>query len=240
VPPVPDAVSADAILADVGARTLALLLWTDQLADEDVRRPSALPGWTQGHVLAHLADNADAFTEALQRGADGDDAGAMYASQASRDASIEAGAGRAVVAHRQALLQSAHRLAAAWRRLPGARLTSTVSGTAGWTRPLADVPWMRWREVALHAVDLGRPAEFGAGDPLVGRLLDEVAASWAARADVPGFDVVDVDRQRSWRVGDGGVRVEGATGDLALWLTGRASGAALTVSGELPTLPPWL
>jgi maleylpyruvate isomerase len=171
---------------------------------------------------------------------DADDAGAMYASQASRDASIEAGAGRSAVAQRQALLESAHRLAAAWRRLPGRRLTSTLSGTAGWTRPLADVPWMRWREVALHAVDLGRPAEFGAGDPLVGRLLDEVAASWAARADVPGFEVVDVDRQRSWRVGDGGVRVEGSTGDLALWLTGRASGAALTVSGELPTLPPWL
>ena len=29
------------------------------LGDDDVRRPSGLPAWTVGHVLAHVARNAD-------------------------------------------------------------------------------------------------------------------------------------------------------------------------------------
>jgi maleylpyruvate isomerase len=239
VPPVMDATSADAILADVGERTLGLVLWAGLLTDDDVLAPSVLPGWTCGHVLAHLADNADALTRALLRGMEADNAGLMYESQAARDASIEAGADRPAAAHRQALLDSAHRLAVAWRALPVDRLGVTISGTAGWTRPLADVPWMRWRELALHAADLGRHAGFAAGDPLAARLLDEVAASWAGRADAPPFTAIDVERDRSWRVGDG-VRIEGSTGDLALWLTGRGDGSALSASGVLPALPPWL
>jgi maleylpyruvate isomerase len=32
------------------------------LTDEMVNRPSRLPDWTVGHVLAHLARNADSMT----------------------------------------------------------------------------------------------------------------------------------------------------------------------------------
>ena len=42
------------------------LLGTARLmTDEDVRQPSLLPGWTRGHVLAHLARNADALRNVL-------------------------------------------------------------------------------------------------------------------------------------------------------------------------------
>jgi len=40
------------------------------LSDADVRRPSALPDWTVGHVLTHVARNADSHvrrTRAAQR-----------------------------------------------------------------------------------------------------------------------------------------------------------------------------
>jgi uncharacterized protein (TIGR03083 family) len=166
----------------------------------------------------------------------------MYASAQSRDRSIEAGSTRSPADHLTHLLESAHRMAAAWRALPPDRLEATVSGTAGWTRPVRDVPWMRWREVALHAVDLGGPSGFTAGDPLVARLLDESARSLTARPDAPALVLADTDRGVGWTLGlsTAPVRAEGATAELALWLTGRSDGAELTTSGPLPALPPWL
>lgn len=42
-----------------------LMLRVSGLGDGDVRSPSQLPGWTVGHVLAHLARNADAHARRL-------------------------------------------------------------------------------------------------------------------------------------------------------------------------------
>ena len=35
------------------------------LSDQQAREPSALPGWSRGHVLAHLARNADSLRNLL-------------------------------------------------------------------------------------------------------------------------------------------------------------------------------
>jgi len=35
------------------------------LTDPDLREPSLLPGWTRGHVLAHVAGSADAMRSLL-------------------------------------------------------------------------------------------------------------------------------------------------------------------------------
>jgi maleylpyruvate isomerase len=240
VPLPQDATSADAVLADVGARTIGLLRYAGGLDDDAVREPAALPGWSRGHVLTHLADNAAAFVAVLRRARDADDAGPMYPSKDARDADVEAGSRRPAQDQRQRLADSADELTVTWRALPAERLHATFSGTAGWTRPVLDVPWMRWRELALHAVDLGLPARLAPGDPFAARLLDETAQAWADRADAPAMDLVDTERRRTWRVGTGDLRVEGATADLALWLTGRGDGGTLSASGPLPTLPPWL
>src|SRR3954447_4566989 len=42
-----------------GERAVALAM--EQLTDDDLRKPSRLPGWTRAHVVAHLARNADAL-----------------------------------------------------------------------------------------------------------------------------------------------------------------------------------
>ena len=47
---------------DATARLLAAL---EVLRDLDVTRPSLLPDWTVGHVLTHLARNADSFVRIL-------------------------------------------------------------------------------------------------------------------------------------------------------------------------------
>ena len=43
-----------------------LLESLDSLTDDQCREPSALPGWTRGHVLSHLARNAESHVHVLQ------------------------------------------------------------------------------------------------------------------------------------------------------------------------------
>jgi uncharacterized damage-inducible protein DinB len=52
-----------------------LLESLDSLTDEQARQPSNLPEWSVGHVLTHIARNADSHVRMLQgaeRGHDGD------------------------------------------------------------------------------------------------------------------------------------------------------------------------
>src|SRR5690349_6033119 len=65
------------------------------LQDDDLRQPSGLPGWSVGHVLAHLARNADSVVRRLD-GAARDEVVDQYpGGAAGRAAEIDAGAGRA-------------------------------------------------------------------------------------------------------------------------------------------------
>ena len=49
-----------------------LLQSLDSLTDDQCREPSALPGWTRGHVLSHLARNAESHVHVLQCAARGE------------------------------------------------------------------------------------------------------------------------------------------------------------------------
>ena len=48
-----------ATLRQINAATGQLLQTVAQFTDADVRAPSLLPTWSRGHVLTHLARNAD-------------------------------------------------------------------------------------------------------------------------------------------------------------------------------------
>jgi maleylpyruvate isomerase len=118
--------------------------------DLDPRRPSLLPGWTVGHVLTHLARNADSHVEML--------AGRpQYASAEERDAGIEAGALRSAADLVDDVAASSRRLAERWLSgLDSGEID--VAGTAqrvGRTVSVAMLPMLRWREVEVHRVDLG-------------------------------------------------------------------------------------
>jgi len=129
-------VTDPAELAGVRAAQTALDEWLAGLEPVDPGRPSELPGWTVGHVLTHLARNADSHVRML--------AGQVqYPGGAEqREGDIAAGAGRPW-AEQVADLAAAHaRLAAAW--------DAVADGSA-----LADLPLRRWREVELHRIDLG-------------------------------------------------------------------------------------
>src|SRR4051794_12592040 len=79
-------------LAEVEASTARLLDTLSGLTDADQRAPSGLPGWTRGHVCAHVARNADSYSRLLDWARTGRRI-AQSPSRAARAEEIESGAG---------------------------------------------------------------------------------------------------------------------------------------------------
>src|SRR5512141_2387519 len=79
------------VLDAVDEQTAAVLRTARSL--DDVHAPSLCAGWTRGHVLTHLARNADGLAALVRSAVDGTGE-TMYRSDESRDADIEAGADR--------------------------------------------------------------------------------------------------------------------------------------------------
>ncbi|HEX5567040.1 MAG TPA: maleylpyruvate isomerase family mycothiol-dependent enzyme [Streptomyces sp.] len=228
--------------ADVAAlrdSTGRLLAAAEALDDTSVAQPSLLPGWTRGHVLAHLARNADALVNVL--------AGRpMYAGAGAREADIERDAARPLAVHLEDLRTSAARLDRAMAGLTDEQWRTTVELRNGVTDLAASVPFRRQIEVELHHVDLGigytlhdLPGAF------TDRELENKARRFLGHPDVPPVELRAEDG-RAWRTGrteeDGEtpIVVVGTPTALVGWLTGRTTGSGLSSSREvLPALPPF-
>ncbi|MEV1118927.1 maleylpyruvate isomerase family mycothiol-dependent enzyme [Actinosynnema sp. NPDC049800] len=212
-------------LAEVARAHRRLLDAIADLTDAQVAAPSRLPGWTRGHVLAHLADAARARSRVVEHWSRGERV-AMW-EPGERDAIIEATAHRGAAEHRAATAEQSERLERAW------------AGVADWSEPVdpdeADqVPpvFTRWREVWIHLLDLDlgvRPAEWSADFAVhtIGVLRARLPAGVSLRAtDVP----------RTWGTG---TEVVGGVRDLAAWLAGREPDEPPTSAAPLPELGPW-
>lgn len=231
------------LTGEVDDATARLLRTTAGLDESSLAAASLLPGWTRGHVLAHLARNADGFVNLLTAARTGE-AIPMYASPAARSSDIEAGASRPQAAHLDDLRRTADRFAEAVAAMPAEAWGATVDTRRGpWSA--AYLVWGRLREVEVHHVDLAveyRPADWP--EAFGHRLLREVATGLAGRSDAPPMVLRCDGRRHDLVVGDrtAAPTVTGAAPDLAAWLIGRSPGAALTVSpdGPLPTPPEWI
>jgi maleylpyruvate isomerase len=220
-------------LASVQDATERLLGAVAALDNAAVTDQSRLPGWTRGHVLAHLARNADALVNVFE-------GRPMYVSPQARDADIERDASRPLDVQVADVRESAARFQKAAAAL--ADWSRTVELRNGVTDSASRVPFRRWVEVELHHVDLGigyeledLPAEF------TQREIDFLAERFSGHADVPPTRLTD--GTRAWRTGrdatEPAVTVTGSRPDLLGWLAGRRDGSALTVTGgALPALPP--
>ncbi|WP_446210553.1 maleylpyruvate isomerase family mycothiol-dependent enzyme [Micromonospora sp. IBSANI012] len=231
------------LTGEVDDATARLLRAAAALDDADVAAPSLLPGWTRGHVLAHLARNADGFVNLLTAARTGEPI-PMYASPEARAADIEAGASRPPAAHLDDLRHSAERFAEAVAAMPVEAWSATVQTRRGpWKAAM--LVWGRLREIEVHHVDLDvsyRAADWPAA--FAHHLLHEVGGGLAARTDVPAM-VLRFDGSRHELVvgeREGAPLVSGPVAELAAWLIGRSRGEALTVTpdGPLPTPPEWI
>jgi N-methylhydantoinase B len=112
--------------ARLDAARPALFMSQTDLGDRALGEPSALPGWTRRHVLAHVAAYADALGNLVRWAATGEPA-PMHASPADRAAGIERG-----------------------RQLPGGGEAVTLAG------PLAEITaYLTGRPNHLTTVDDG-------------------------------------------------------------------------------------
>src|SRR6476660_6696260 len=84
--------------AELAASTARFLATAASLTEDDVAAPSLLPGWSRGHVLAHVAGNADSHINLLTWARTGVET-PQYPTGAAREAGIEAGAGRTPAEH---------------------------------------------------------------------------------------------------------------------------------------------
>ncbi|MZD07697.1 maleylpyruvate isomerase family mycothiol-dependent enzyme, partial [Streptomyces sp. SID5785] len=82
----------DELVLRVAQAHTRLLDLTGRLSDRQKDAASTLPGWSRGHVLAHLADNARAFERQARAALAGDLVDLYDGGQQERDRSIDRGA----------------------------------------------------------------------------------------------------------------------------------------------------
>ncbi|RVX42623.1 maleylpyruvate isomerase [Nonomuraea polychroma] len=210
--------------------------------DDRLDRPTALDGWSGKHLLAHLAANADALVNLAHWARTGEET-PMYSSPAQRDADIEAGATRPAAELRAWAVRSAKTLDARLAELDEQQWNREVRTAQGRTVTAEEIPWMRTREVMVHAVDLGAGVEF---DDLpadfLAALIDDITAKRSG-ADGPALTLTATDHSGTWAVSGAGdpAPVTGTLAGLAAYLSGRRSpGVTGAHGGPAPELPRWL
>jgi maleylpyruvate isomerase len=228
-----------------------------ELTPEQLTGPSLLPGWTRGHVLAHLCRNADAMERALAGAARGEQA-AMYPEEHPRDKEIEQGAERPLAEQLADLEESAARLAGTVAAMPEEAWSFEVVHRSGARFPAERLLWQRLAEQEYHHVDLDTgytPAHWPAF--FTGREIAHLAERFGGRSGLPPtvlhvltegapdteYRIGAVAGERGGTEDAAQLRIEGPARALVAWLSGRAAGDGLTVHAgpgaraELPEPP---
>jgi uncharacterized protein (TIGR03083 family) len=163
--------------------TRMMLRAVDSLDDNDFASPSALPGWTIAHIVAHLHFNAEAIERLIQWARTGVET-PMYSSTAQRASDIETGALLQPAELRRLVHASALMLSTSFDTLTASMWANNVVTAQGRTVPATELLWMRFREVAVHGIDLGRGISFvDLPGEAVAKLVDEIVAKRLAAGE---------------------------------------------------------
>lgn len=200
-----------------------LLERLDRLTDDMVSRPSLLPNWTVGHVLAHLEQNARSITRMFEGAETGSIVDQYPGGVVARNAAIEDGAKRSAAGLTRALRDSIYELEGTMARAREAwygfgRLVSGVEV------PITDLPLRRRREVEVHVGDLGL-TEWGAvgadswADDYVRDDLSVLTMQWKARGSMGLTDLPVATRPPRERLA---------------WLLGRSTIDGVAPAGLVP------
>lgn len=231
--------------AAVHTATARLLTSAAELDETDLGEPCLLPEWTRGHLLAHVARNADAVVNLLTWARTGTPV-PMYASATAREADIARDAGRPLAAHLDDLRTTAERFDEAAAALPPDRWSYEVEMRNGVVEPAGRLAMRRLMEIELHHLDLGvgytlhrLPASFV--DRALGFLT---TVKFAGRADMAALELHPGDGRALRTGGESGasarVEISGSPVALVGWLTGRTKGDDVVTStgAALPPIPP--
>jgi maleylpyruvate isomerase len=218
-------------LNDVRATADQLLTLTADLDDAAARGASALPGWSRGHVITHIANFSEAMTRQVEEALQGRLVEVYDGGRPARDAAIEAGADRPAAELRTHLTEAVGNLLAAWDKV----------GPTDWPLPilhrnsnLSAGLQATWRELTIHTTDLDlgvTPAAWSESFCL--HLLDFL------RPRTPeDIHLILQSPTTTWDNGTGDpITLEGTLTDLTAWYAGRQPPGPIT--GPAPELLPW-
>ncbi len=165
-----------------------------RLDDAVVHRASLLPGWTVGHVLTHIARNADSVVWRLEGAARGEQRDQYPGGLEQRTADIEAGAGRPAAELALDVQRTSIAVERVMRTLPDAAWDAPSRTSRGVVESSRDAVLSRWREVVIHHGDLGLgPVPFP----------PELLAAWLPRELPRLAERTDPSRLLAWVIGRG-------------------------------------
>ncbi len=141
-------------LAGARAAHASLITALATLTDSQARAASNLPGWTVGHVLAHIARNADSHARVLTAAAAGEPAVQYPGGAEQRAQEIEDGSGRPAAELVADVAAACAALDRVWATTPDHVWQMEGQMAVGPVR-LDDLPFRRWRETVVHHADLG-------------------------------------------------------------------------------------
>ena len=222
-------------LRQVDAAQERLLDTAREVTDEQARRPSLLPGWTVGHVLTHIARNADSLVNLATWASTGVKT-PQYRSDEARDDDIQAGANRPASELLEDVAESNKRISAALADVPADKWDYVVQWRGGAMKPAGVIPSARLTEVEIHHADMGLAYSYGDIPEdfrlrllrdAIGGLPDDVAVH------ATDLDLTLPDGRDATTV------ITGTSGHLLGWATGRTSGDGLDCPGGLPDVPEW-
>lgn len=218
---------------------------TTRLDEAAYDAPSVLPGWSRKHVVAHVAANADALANLVHWAATGTPT-PMYASPEERATGIREGGRQPGTRLTEWLRLSSDALEKAMEELDDNQWASRVLTAQGRTVAASEIPWLRSREVWVHAVDLGGGIDFTAlpADFLTA-LCDDIVTK---RRGAPGPEAIlrPTDMATRWYLPGApdeegaAVTVTGPLTEIAAYLAGRHHGATTAEGVAVPALPAWL
>lgn len=164
------------------------------LDDATARSPSLLPGWSVGHVLTHIARNADSVVWRLEGAARSELRDQYPGGLVQRRDDIEAGAERPADELVADVRASSAAVAAVMAALTDEAWDAPSRTARGVVEPARDAVFSRWREVVVHHGDLGLRTV-----PLPPALVD----AWLAR-ELPRLgERTDAAALLAWVIGRG-------------------------------------
>ena len=156
----------------------------DSLSDTEFAEPTALPGWTRAHVVAHVHSNAEALRRLVGWARTGVES-RMYASPAQRSEEIETGSRLKPGKLRALVHESAASLTDDLAELTSAQRANIVITAQGRSITAAEIPWLRCREVGVHAVDLDAGVSFAdLPDEFLAALVQDVIVKRTANGEL--------------------------------------------------------
>ncbi|TQJ36080.1 maleylpyruvate isomerase family mycothiol-dependent enzyme [Arthrobacter sp. SLBN-122] len=229
------------LLAELHKAADALTAAMDRIPDGGESAPSTLPGWSRGHLLAHITGICEALARQVEYGRRGETVELYDGGVEGRNRAIDLAAGHSVEQHRNDVDAVLQRALAAFDALGEDEWQTHIAFRDG---VIFDAGLALWRELVIHTADL----DSGTGPEIWNRefcshLFDFLAARVPAETRL----VLQPVALPPLALGAGGstVVVSGMVTDIAAWLAGRKPSldslraTAVGDGTDLPALLPW-